>query len=53
MDEAPAVSRKRRVRQLDLLGSALRAHFQTVVEEPLPTEFVKMIDELGEKMESQ
>jgi hypothetical protein len=46
------MSRKRRVRQLDLLGSALRAHFQTVVEEPLPPEFAKLMDELGEKMES-
>jgi hypothetical protein len=46
------MSRKRRVRQLDLLGSALRAHFQVVVEEPMPPEIVKLIDELGEKMES-
>lgn len=53
MDETPAVSRKKRVRELDLLGSALRAQFQAVVEEPLPTDLVQLLDKLGEKMESQ
>lgn len=47
------MSRKKRVRELDLLGSALRAQFQAVVEEPLPTDLVQLLDKLGEKMESQ